>query len=356
MDPGRRPARPARIGRTCRRATPSSTSTTRRSVRTPSPARAAAPPSCASRARPRRSSPRPTATRPSAPWIRGWARRCRVAEATRNVSITGARPLGVTNCLNYGDPTRPEAFWQLPRASAAWPTRAWRSGCRSRAATCRSTTSRRPARSPRRPRSASSGCSRTSRRSSARRSRAAHDAILLVGEARPVWPARPTRRSPAPPRGRPAGLDLAREAALQALHPRGDRARARRLRPGRVGRRAGRRARGVRDVGRARARAARAVAPLAGGRPLRREPVAPGRELPPAVRRGADAAGPPARPAGRDARHGRRRPPRHRAHRRGRDRRGRGARQPDRRRARGPARRPPPRLGHGLARALGWEG
>ena len=36
-----------------------------------------------------------------------------VAEATRNVSITGARPLGVTNCLNYADPTRPEAFWQL---------------------------------------------------------------------------------------------------------------------------------------------------------------------------------------------------------------------------------------------------
>jgi phosphoribosylformylglycinamidine synthase subunit PurL len=39
-----------------------------------------------------------------------------VAEATRNVSITGARPLGVTNCLNYGDPTRPEAFWQLREA------------------------------------------------------------------------------------------------------------------------------------------------------------------------------------------------------------------------------------------------
>ncbi len=39
-----------------------------------------------------------------------------VAEATRNVSITGARPLGVTNCLNYGDPTRPEAFWQLSEA------------------------------------------------------------------------------------------------------------------------------------------------------------------------------------------------------------------------------------------------
>jgi phosphoribosylformylglycinamidine synthase II len=39
-----------------------------------------------------------------------------VAEATRNVSITGARPLGVTNCLNYGDPTRPVAFWQLSEA------------------------------------------------------------------------------------------------------------------------------------------------------------------------------------------------------------------------------------------------
>ena len=39
-----------------------------------------------------------------------------VAEAARNVAITGARPLGVTNCLNFGDPTRPEAFWQLQEA------------------------------------------------------------------------------------------------------------------------------------------------------------------------------------------------------------------------------------------------
>ncbi|MES1239394.1 MAG: AIR synthase-related protein, partial [Chloroflexota bacterium] len=39
-----------------------------------------------------------------------------VAEATRNVAITGARPLGVTNCLNFGDPTRPDAFWQLSEA------------------------------------------------------------------------------------------------------------------------------------------------------------------------------------------------------------------------------------------------
>jgi phosphoribosylformylglycinamidine synthase subunit PurL len=39
-----------------------------------------------------------------------------VAEASRNVAITGARPLGVTNCLNYGDPSKPDAFWQLSEA------------------------------------------------------------------------------------------------------------------------------------------------------------------------------------------------------------------------------------------------
>jgi len=47
------------------------------------------------------------------PWL-GAARS--VAEAARNVSITGATPLGVTDCLNFGDPTRPEAFWQLSEA------------------------------------------------------------------------------------------------------------------------------------------------------------------------------------------------------------------------------------------------
>ncbi len=39
-----------------------------------------------------------------------------VAECSRNVALTGARPLGVTNCLNFGDPERPEAFWQLQEA------------------------------------------------------------------------------------------------------------------------------------------------------------------------------------------------------------------------------------------------
>jgi phosphoribosylformylglycinamidine synthase len=39
-----------------------------------------------------------------------------VAQAARNVAVTGARPLGVTDCLNFGDPTRPEVFWAFEEA------------------------------------------------------------------------------------------------------------------------------------------------------------------------------------------------------------------------------------------------
>ena len=39
-----------------------------------------------------------------------------VAECARNVAVSGARPLGVTNCLNFGDPERPEEFWRLQEA------------------------------------------------------------------------------------------------------------------------------------------------------------------------------------------------------------------------------------------------
>ncbi|HEX2026089.1 MAG TPA: phosphoribosylformylglycinamidine synthase subunit PurL [Actinomycetota bacterium] len=34
-----------------------------------------------------------------------------VAEAARNVACVGARPLGATNCLNFGNPERPEVMW-----------------------------------------------------------------------------------------------------------------------------------------------------------------------------------------------------------------------------------------------------
>jgi phosphoribosylformylglycinamidine synthase len=39
--------------------------------------------------------------------------RLAVAEAARNVACTGARPWAVTNCLNFGDPTRPGVMWQF---------------------------------------------------------------------------------------------------------------------------------------------------------------------------------------------------------------------------------------------------
>ncbi len=36
-----------------------------------------------------------------------------VAEAARNIVCTGATPLGITNCLNFGNPYDPEIFWQF---------------------------------------------------------------------------------------------------------------------------------------------------------------------------------------------------------------------------------------------------
>jgi phosphoribosylformylglycinamidine synthase len=39
-----------------------------------------------------------------------------VAEAARNVACAGARPLGATNCLNFGNPERPAIMWQFAEA------------------------------------------------------------------------------------------------------------------------------------------------------------------------------------------------------------------------------------------------
>jgi phosphoribosylformylglycinamidine synthase len=41
-----------------------------------------------------------------------------VAEAARNLSMSGARPLGLTDCLNFGSPERPEILWQFKEAVA----------------------------------------------------------------------------------------------------------------------------------------------------------------------------------------------------------------------------------------------
>jgi len=39
-----------------------------------------------------------------------------VAEAARNVAAVGARPLAVSDCLNFGNPEKPEVMWQFSRA------------------------------------------------------------------------------------------------------------------------------------------------------------------------------------------------------------------------------------------------
>jgi phosphoribosylformylglycinamidine synthase len=39
--------------------------------------------------------------------------RIAVAEAARNVACVGARPMAITNCLNFGNPRRPEVYYQL---------------------------------------------------------------------------------------------------------------------------------------------------------------------------------------------------------------------------------------------------
>jgi phosphoribosylformylglycinamidine synthase II len=39
-----------------------------------------------------------------------------VAEACRNLACVGARPIGVTNCLNFGNPKKPEIMWQFSEA------------------------------------------------------------------------------------------------------------------------------------------------------------------------------------------------------------------------------------------------
>ncbi len=39
-----------------------------------------------------------------------------VIEAYRNISSVGAEPIGISNCLNFGNPEKPQAMWQLAEA------------------------------------------------------------------------------------------------------------------------------------------------------------------------------------------------------------------------------------------------
>jgi len=41
-----------------------------------------------------------------------------VAEAARNIVCSGGKPLAITNCLNFGNPYKPEMYWQFKEAIA----------------------------------------------------------------------------------------------------------------------------------------------------------------------------------------------------------------------------------------------
>ena len=198
-------------------------------------ARAAARPSCGSRARPRRSSPRPTRNQRVGaldPWL-GAAISGRRSDAERRDHRRAA-----ARRHELPELRRPDApggvLAARRRRCAASATRAARSVCRSPAATSRSTTNRRAAPSRRRRRSASSGCSRTSRRGrrpGVPRRRRRRDPARRRGDAGPRrqrvrarWPA--SRAEDGPP-----SLDLAREAALQGFIREAIDARARRVAP-----------------------------------------------------------------------------------------------------------------------------
>jgi phosphoribosylformylglycinamidine synthase len=47
------------------------------------------------------------------PWVAGAAA---VLEGATNVACTGATPIGLTDCLNFGSPETPEGYWQLSQA------------------------------------------------------------------------------------------------------------------------------------------------------------------------------------------------------------------------------------------------
>ena len=331
---------------TSRRGAGSPTSTTPRSRRTRSWVRATARPCCGSRARRRRSSPRPMRTRRSGvidPWL-GAA--LSVAEATRNVSITGARPLGVTNCLNYGDPTRPEAFWQLREA-----VRGLGDACRALGLPVTGGNVSLYNESPTgaiapTPEIGVVGLLDDVATRVGPAFVAEGDTIVLVGEATPglAGSAYATLAGVASEDG-PPSLDLARERAVQAFIRE---AIARGL------------VASAQDVSGGGLAVALAEAAMWGGFGARLRLLvggspavelfgeSPSRLVVTATPRHAPALVLLARQFGlpvEDARDGRRRPARHRAGRPGRHRRRRGTRLADRRRCRRARRRPPPRLG-----------
>ena len=135
-----------------------------------------------------------------------------LAEAYRNVAATGAEPIAVTNCLNFGSPEDPGVMWQFAEA-----VRGLADGCRAarhpgdRRQRQLLQPDRRRRRSCRPRWSACSACSTTSARRTPMGFRRPGDVVVLLGETGDglrrlgvgVRGARAPRRHPAA--GRPGG-------------------------------------------------------------------------------------------------------------------------------------------------------
>ena len=111
-----------------------------------------------------------------------------VAEAYRNLCAVGAKPLAITNCLNFGNPQRPEIMApdrRLPRRHGRSLPRA-RLPDRERQRLASTTRARRPAaasRSCRPRRSAASACSTIGRRSATIAFKAEGEHVILIGHS-----------------------------------------------------------------------------------------------------------------------------------------------------------------------------
>jgi len=141
-----------------------------------------------------------------------------VAEAARNVACAGALPIGATNCLNFGNPERPEIMWQFAKAVEGLGA-----ACRAleipitggNVSLYNETDGRAVLPTPV---LGVVGLIEEADRTVQRTFRADGDVILLLGESRPeLGGSEYLKVMHGLIRGVPPSLDLAREAALQRV-------------------------------------------------------------------------------------------------------------------------------------------
>ncbi len=141
-----------------------------------------------------------------------------VAEAARNVACAGGLPIGATNCLNFGNPEKPEVMWQFVRAVEGMGE-----ACRAldvpitggNVSLYNETDGRAVLPTPV---LGVVGLIDDAERIARRTFQAAGDAVVLLGESRTeLGGSEYLKTIHGMVRGVPPALDLAREAALQRL-------------------------------------------------------------------------------------------------------------------------------------------